>query len=334
MQLPQPNSTAVPLNQKVSDFRMDGGKVKTENSALNLVIQDMERAEKFIMARLWMSEWRVAKSLYEAPVRQTYWRDTLVPRASNSFPLVAQHVRAILDQAMPAIWPEAEPFDIEPSSAPRQVSRAWSKILGKQLRQVNAKSQIRLIVKDAEIFGTGIGKFGWESYVRNRTVFKREKSPVEIPSSIPGGKSTFIHTAESDSLVEEEVPETVSQPYFKRVEINHVFVAPGTREPDIREASYVVYREYPTIRDLNKLRGFEGYEIPSEAELRALAEPPEETAPSSTLENEGTAYPTQGHRPLPRYLDESEDPLEHKLEVLEYWTKDVCIVVLQRKLVI
>jgi hypothetical protein len=52
------------------------------------------------------------------------------------------------------------------------------------------------------------------------------------------------------------------------------------------------------------------------------------------LENEGTAYPTQGHRPLPRYLDESEDPLEHKLEVLEHWTKDHVIVVLQRKKVI
>lgn len=334
MQLAQPNSTAVPLNQKVSDFRMDGGKVKTDNSALNLVIQDLERAEKFIMARLWMSEWRVAKSLYEAPVRQTYWRDTLVPRSSNSFPLVAQHVRAILDQAMPAIWPGATPFSVEPTSAPRQVSRGWTKILSKQLKQVNAKAQLRLIVKDAEIFGTGIGKFGWETYTKNRTVFKRDQMPKEIPSPIPGGKSTFIHTKESDELVETEVPETISQPYFKRVEINHILVAPGTREPDIREAAYVVYREYPTIRDLNKLRDFEGYNIPSEAELRSLAEPPEESAPSSVLENEGTAYPTQGHRPLPRYIDESEDPLEHKLEMLEYWTADVCIVVLQRKLVI
>jgi hypothetical protein len=332
--LPQPNSVNQPLNQKLDDFDIKGGPVKTEDSALSLVIQDTQRAEKFVMARLWMSEWRVAKSLYEAPARQTYWRDTLVPRACNSFPLVAQHVRAILDQAMPAIFPETTPFDIEPNSAPRQVTRGWEKILSYQLRQANVKAQVRLIAKDAEIFGTGIGKYGWETYERKRTVYKHPVPPKEIPPAVPGGKSTFIHTAESDALDEYDVTEYVSQPFFKRVQINHLLVSPSLRDPDIREAEYVVYRDYPTIRELNKLRDFEGYDIPSEEELKQLAAPPEETAPSSTMETEGTAYPTQGHRPLPRYLDDSEDPMEHKLEVLEYWTKDVCIVVLQRKLVI
>ena len=335
MQLPQPNTTAQPLNQRLDDFSLKGGKVKTSESALSLVIQDTQRAEKFVMARLWMSEWRVAKSLYEAPVRQTYWRDTLVPRSSNSFPLVAQHVRAILDQAMPAVFPDATPFDIQPNAGtPRQVARAWKQILGHQLRQSNVKAQMRLIIKDAEIFGTGIGKFGWRDYDETRTVYKRKTQPTEIPSSVPGGQSTFLHTAESDEMEEEDIQVRVSKPYFDRVEINQLLVSPGLREPDVRQAEYVVHRSYPTIRDLNKLRDFEGYNIPPEAQLKALAAPPAEQAPSSGLENEGTAYPTQGHRPLPRYLDESEDPLEHKLEVLEHWTKDHVIVVLQRKLVI
>ena len=52
------------------------------------------------------------------------------------------------------------------------------------------------------------------------------------------------------------------------------------------------------------------------------------------MENEATAYPAQGHRPLPRYIDSSEDPLDHVLEVLEYWTNDQVICVLQRKKVI
>lgn len=335
MLLAQPNTIAQPLNQKVEDFSLAGGKVKTSDSALSLVIQDTQRAEKFIMARLWMSEWRVAKMLYEAPVRQTYWRDTFVPRASNSFPLVAQHVRAILDQAMPAIFPEYIPFDIQPNAGtPRQISRGWKQILGHQLRQTNVKSQMRLVVKDAEVFGTGIGKFGWETFDRKRTVYKRAVLPKEIPSPVPGGKPTFLHTAESDEMEEYDVMERVSQPFFKRIEINHILVSPGLREPDIRAAEYVVYRDYLTIRDLNRLRDYEGYNIPSEAELKALAAPPAEQAPASALENESTAYPTQGHRPLPRYIDESEDPLDHKLEVLERWTADSVIVVLQRKLVI
>lgn len=335
MQLPQPNSTAVPLNQKVQDFSLEAAPVKTDESALNLVIQDTQRAEKFIQARLWMSEWRVAKALYEAPVRQTYWRDTLVPRASNSYPLVAQHVRAIGDQALPAVFPDITPFSVEPNpGTPRQVARSWESILSQQLRQANVKQQVRLIMKDALIFGTGLGKYGWETYERKRTIWKHATLPTEVPSPIPGGKSTFIHTAESDDLDEYDVTETISQPFFKRIEINHLLIAPGTREPDIRAAEYVVYRDYLTIRDLNRLRDFEGYDIPSEEILKAIATSPQEMAPSSTLENEATAYPTQGHRALPRYLDESEDPLEHKLEVLEHWTKDRVIVVLQRKVVI
>lgn len=335
MQLPQPNSTAQNLNQKIDDFSLKSGVVKTEDSALSLVIQDTQRAEKFVMARLWMSEWRVAKSLYEAPVRQTYWRDTLVPRSANSFPLVAQHVRAILDQAMPAIFPEAMPVAVEPNEGtPRQVARAWESILSHQIRQADIKAQMRLVVKDAEVFGTGLGKFGWESFDRTRTMYKHAVQPKEIPSVVPGGKTTFLHTAESDEMVEYDVPEHISRPFFKRIEINHLLVSPGLREPDIRIAEYAVYRDYLTIRDLNKLRDFEGYDIPSEEALKSLAAPPAEMAPSSPLENEATGYPTQGHRPLPRYIDESEDPLEHKLEVLEHWTKDHVIVVLQRKKII
>jgi hypothetical protein len=335
MQLAQPNNVGQQLNQKLDDFSLAGGKVKSNETALALVIQDTQRAEKFVMARLWMSEWRVAKSLYEAPCRQTYWRDTLVPRSCNSFPLVSQHVRAILDQAMPAIFPGPIPFDLQPNpGTPRQVARAWKQILGYQLRQSNVKAQMRLIVKDAEIFGTGIGKFGWREYDEIQTKYRRTKMPKEIQSSAPGGKTTFIHTAETDEMEEYDVPVRVSKPYLDRVEINHVLVSPGLREPDIRQAEYVIYRSYPTIRELNRWRDFEGFQIPSEAELKSLAAPPTEQAPSSGLENEGTSYPTQGHRPLPRYLDESEDPLEHKLEVLEHWTKDRVIVVLQRKLTI
>jgi hypothetical protein len=82
---------------------------------------------------------------------------------------------------------------------------------------------------------------------------------------------------------------------------------------------------------LNDLRDCEGWDIPSEKELMSYAVPPVETPPGSPMEAEATAQPAQGHRPLPRYIDASEDPLDHKLEVLEYWTNESVICVLQRK---
>src|SRR6267142_1226341 len=340
MLLPQPNDLHQPLNQVPQDFKLptetgkDNKELTKDDLALALVIQDCQRAEKFVMARLWLSEWRIAKALYEAAVKQEYWRDTLVPRASNAYPLVAQHVRAILDQTMSALFPENPPFAIDPTEGtPRQVARGWESIVGYQLRQVGFKAQLRLISKDGLIFGTGIGKYGWEKFPRKKRIYRRAQSPAKIPG-VKGLPDQTLHTTESDELEELEFEEMVSRPFFTRCEINHVLVSPGLRQPDIRRAGYVEYRDYMTIRDLNKLRDFEGYNIPTETELKQLAAPPAEQAPSSVVESETTAFPAQGHRALPRYLDESEDPMDHKLEVLERWSNDTVIVALQRKKII
>lgn len=337
MLLTQPTNISQPLNQVPQAFSFETGKVggdqgeQTANDlAVSLVVQDMQRSEKFVMGRLWITEWRIAKAIYEAPVKQQFWRDTLVPRASNSFPLCAQHIRAILDQTVPALFSDDPWFNADPNDGtPRQVARGWEATLAYQLRRAGVKAQTRLIAKDGLIFGTGIGKWGWKHYTKKRLTYKRAVKPIKV--STPTGQTMFINTAESDALDEVEVEEKISEPYFHRCEVNHVMVSPGLREPDIRKAAYVIYRDYLTLRDIRKLRDFEGYEIPSDEELKLLAQPPAEQAVSATLENEATAFPAQGHRPLPRYLDESDDPLEHKLEVLEYWSESRMIVVLQRK---
>lgn len=331
MLLEQPNQPNAPLNAAgaVQAFQYDGPP-SDEDIAVALVIQNTKRCEKFMETRLWMSEWRVAKGLYEAPVRQQYWRDTLVPRASNSFPLVAQHVRAVLDQAMPAVFPEAVPFAIQPNQGTSwQVARAWEAVLAYQIKQINFKQEMRLLIKDAEVFGIGLGKWGWLSETKKREVYKRAVKPKKVQNQY--GQWVVLHTKESDALDVEEVEEVITKPFFKRCEINHVLIDPSLRVPDIRYAKYVIYRDFLTLRDLNALRDYEGWNIPSEEELRQLAVPPEETAPGTPMENEATAFPAQGHRPLPRYYDSSEDPLDHKLEVLEYWTNDSVLVVLQRK---
>src|SRR5574337_707418 len=263
MQIPTPNQPPVPLDQDIKDFSLQPGPVKNEDAAVALVVQDTARAERFILQRLWMSEWRVAKALYEAPVRQEYWRDTLVPRASNSYPLSAQHVRAILDQVMPALFPEEPPFSTAPNpDIPRQAARAWETIISDELKFIKFKQQMRLVAKDGLIFGTGLGKWGWQKLTKRTTRYQRAQKPVVIEG--PGGEKIYVHTAESDEFKEILIDQTISRPFFSRVEINHLLVAPGLRVPDVSQAQYVVYRDYLTIRDLNNLREFEGYNIPSE----------------------------------------------------------------------
>jgi hypothetical protein len=326
--LPQPERPNAPLNQEVATFKFDGPPTK-DDIAIALVVQNTKRAEAFLTTRLWLSEWRVSKGLYEAPVRQEYWRDTLVPRASNSFPLCAQHVRAVLDQTMPAVFPEAVPFAIDPNQgASWQVARGWEEVLAYQLKQSNFKSEIRLLIKDTEVFGVGIGKWGWMHKTKSREVYQRAVQPQKMMNQ--KGQYVNVHTDESDDLDVVDVEEVISRPFFKRCEINHILVDPSLRTPDIRQAKYVIHRDFLTLRDLNDMRD-DGWNIPSEADLKQLAVPPEETAPGTPLESEAQGYPAQGHRPLPRYIDSSEDPLDHKLEVLEYWTNESFIMVLQRK---
>jgi len=332
MLLEQPLQPNVPLNQRVEEFVFNGPP-SDDDIALATVVQNTKRAEAYLTTRLWMSEWRVAKALYEAPVKQTYWRDTYVPRASNSFPLVAQHIGAVLAQVMPALFPQARPFAIQPrQGASWQVARGWEETLDYETKQTNFKQEMRLLVKDAEVFGIGLGKWGWMSDVKTREVYKRAAHPTKLKNQ--NGQWVTIHTPESDDMDVVDVEQVINRPFFKRCEVNHVLVDPALREPDVRKAKYVVHREFLTLRQLNDYRGYEGWDIPSEEALRLLAQPPEETAPGSPMENEATAYPAQGHRPLPRYIDSSEDPLDHVLEVLEYWTNEQVICVLQRKKVI
>lgn len=275
----QPQSINAPLNvgQAAATFVMDGPPT-AEETAIALVVQNTKRAEAFLQTRLWLSEWRVAKGLYEAPVKQTYWRDTLVPRVSNSYPLCAQHVRAVLDQTMPAIFPEAVPFAIQPNQgASWQVARAWQAVLAYQLREARFKQEMRLLVKDTEVFGVGLGKWGWESFTKKREIYKRADMPKKAKNQL--GQLVTLHTKESDELDIVEVEEVVTRPFFKRVEVNHLLVDPSLRTPDIRYAKYVVYRDFLTIRDLNLLRDCEGWIIPAEKDLRELAEPPEKRRP-------------------------------------------------------
>ena len=334
-QLPIPDISNLPLNQHIEDFSLDSSVPKTEDIALKLVLRNTHRAEDYVASRLWMSEWKVSRAIYEAPVKQEFWRDTQIPRASNSYPLCAQHIRAIGDQVMPALFSEDQPFTIDPNEGTEwEVAQAWEGVLAYQLWDTNFKQQIRLLQKDALIFGTGIGKWGWEG-PRYKKVpkFIQSTKPQKIDPVLPGGEPTYIHTKESDDLDLVEIEEKIDRPFFKRCEINHVLVDPSLREPDIREAKYVIYRDYLTLRDLNDLRDNEGWNIPSEEELKELAAPPVEAAPSAPLETDGQTT-SFGHKPMPRYLDSSEDPMDHKLEVLEHWTNDSLIVVLNRKVVL
>lgn len=118
-------------------------------------------------------------------------------------------------------------------------------------------------------------------------------------------------------------------PKFEYVERKHMLVDASLRRPDIRKGRWKAHREYMTIDQLSKLRGKDGYMIPPDEELRALAIDPKEAALSAPNEQPGIALPefdsTQRHEQT------SANPLHHKLEVLEYVDDYYIWAVLQQK---
>jgi hypothetical protein len=303
-----------------------------DEAGLALVLQDTALAEGYIQSKRWMLEWDKAQILFEAPAEVRFWEGTSMPRAHVSVPLLLTHIESIMPQIMSGLFSDDPPFQFQPRPGTKADSaRAAAALLAYELDEIGFAEEIRKGVKSALLFGNGIWKWGWESKTRKRTVYQRKAQPLKV--STPGLPDQTVETKESDELEAKTFDESVDQPTFEFVNVRHLLVDPGLREPDIRKAKYVIHRMYLTANDLDGLRGFEGYDIPERAKLKALFFPPKEQTFASPLETVPLTLEKE-FTPLPRWVDPTADPLEQPMEVLERWDGEKVITVLNRKLVI
>lgn len=328
--LPNPTTSPYELIQE-GEFQFD--QTPENEAALKLVIQDTSLAERFIQAKRWMLEWDRAQLLFEALAEVRYWEGTSIPRAHVSVPLVLKHIESILPQIMSGLFSSDPPFTFQPRPGTKQdAARAAAAVIAYQLDEIGFREEVRKGVKSALLFGNGIWKWGWESSTRKRREYRRKAQPLTIPGE-NGLPPVTIPTKQSDRLEVKEIEEEVACPTFEFVNVRHVLVDPGLREPDIRGAKYVIHRMYLTADQLDELRDFEGYDIPDRETLLNLFLPPKEPTHSSPLETVPLSLEKE-FTPLPRWVDSTVDPLEQPIEVLERWDNDSVITVLNRKVVI
>jgi hypothetical protein len=120
----------------------------------------------------------------------------------------------------------------------------------------------------------------------------------------------------------------ISRPWIRYCDIRTVLVDPGCRVGDIRDAKWVIYRDYATYDDLSALRDLPGYKIPSESDLKAIFLSDKMSGPdniSMTIPEGMRGYLQHA---LPRNFRSSADKLQNSLEILERWDRDKVIVVL------
>jgi hypothetical protein len=332
--LDQPISTAhEPISQAEASAALRTG-LWAEDPALKLVVQDSIKAESYESSKAWVASWNSASTLYQSPFTARYWEGTQVSRSSVPFFTVATAVNSLVPQVMNGLFYENPPFMIEerPGTTAQQ-SRAVGAILAYQLDDINFREELRLGIHNVILFGTGLWKWGWETFSRERKIYKRKGPSVNEPHPVPGNPDIQVHSDE-DEIVEETIKEDIERPVFEHiVNLRHVLVDPTLNVPDISKAKYVIHRMYMTWEDLDKLRDRPGFDIPSREKLLELFMPPKEPVEAASGET-AVKNPLWDMRAEARFQESTIDPFQEPLEVLERWDNNEYIVVLQKKLVI
>jgi hypothetical protein len=305
-----------------------------DTSALQLVVQDAIRAENYEGSKQWVMQWPTAATLYQSPFSARYWEGTQTERANVPFFTVATATNSIVPQVLNGLFYENPPFMVQQRpGTTAMAARAVAALLAFQLEDINFREALRLGVTNTVLFGTGIWKWGWETFTRERKIYRRKANPLTFPSPVQGQPDVQI-TDDDEDLEEETVEEYIDRPSFEHiVNLRHVLVDPGLNVPDIRKAKFVIHRQYLTWNQLDKLRDRPGFNIPSREELLMLFFPPKEEAKAAVSEV-SIRNPLWDARAEARFEETTVDPFNQPLEVLERWDEKQYIVVLQQKLVI
>ena len=297
-----------------------------DTAAIKLVIDDAETADNFININQWASGWTMADLLYQSPVSGDGGVNSAATSAVPKF-MVSNHISSIVPKIMGGIFYEDPCFLLRPSPGTTQeVMQAKTAIFEFQLKAMRFEEEVERGLEQMALLGTAIWKWGYTEYQAKEKKYKRYADKLSVTD---GEKTIEIDTPESDDFEIEFYTKTISHPWLKACDIRTVLVDPGCRVGDIRRASWVVYRDYATYQDLDKLRGLEGYNIPSEETLKAMFMKPHQPGKPDNISMtipEGMMGYLQHARP--RNQATSADPTRAPLELLERWDNEKVVVVL------
>jgi hypothetical protein len=185
-----------------------------DDPALKLVIQDAIRAENFEASKMWVMQWPTATSLYQSPYASRFWEGTQTERANIPFFTVANAVNALTPQIVNGLFYDNPPFMTQNRPGTKKmVADAIGDLLAYQIEDINFKEEIRLGTNNALLFGTCIWKWGWETFSKERKIYKRKSKPTNVTI----GAATVAFHPEEDEIDEEIVQEYVDRPTFEHI---------------------------------------------------------------------------------------------------------------------
>lgn len=293
---------------------------------LQIVLNDVEASETFLVSRQYTKQWDWADRLFYAYVAPEPWPGTNTPRSALGMPLLATHLFSLLSAVVQAFFSGSEPIKLDPKEGTsRATAQANQALIMWELEQTGFRMELVYLLMDMMLYGTGGGWWGFQAVTRKR----RKKVRKEVASELGETKKTT-------QVVDEPDEQTWVLPKFEYTHIRHYGVDPGHRRCDVSKAPVAWRRMYLTAEDLDDLRDDDGFQnIPTREQLEHLVAPDKEGASPNPLET-GSEH-TQasfGRKAMPRWQDTTADPLKQVWEVIEYWTGDRTIYVFERQLVI
>jgi hypothetical protein len=314
-----------------------GGLAPKKDAALKIVVQDYQRSVAWLGQKQWALRWKESQERYEPQRIHDTWEGTDIPRSCLNVYAVSTIVESIMAKTMEGLFSDDPPFQIQ--SRPKttaECGRAWSTLLHFQVEECGFRQEVEDGASDAVLFGTNIWKVLWHEHKRQTRTYKRAEDPASLPSPAPGVPGQLLHTAKSDEIIPVVKTKTFGKPVLENQDLRMTFVNPGLRRPDIRKAKYVITKRTVSAEELEEMRDWEGYTIPSAEELKLLVASRATHAESNSLETQQTAGGAWDHQAMPRDIEDTADPLADtsRFELLERWDKRKVMVALNQAVVI
>jgi len=298
-----------------------------DSAAVKIVLDDTSTADNYINLQQWANGWTLADVLYQSPATQSAFDGGNVGQASVPKYMVSNHISSIVPKVMGGLFFEDPPFLLRPRPATSpEVVTAKTAVFSSQLDYMKFEEEVERTLEQSALLGTGIMKWGYLEYNKKMKKYKRKAGKLSLPQ--PDGTAKLVDTPESDEFEIIAFDKKISHPWIKYCDIRTVLVNPGCRVGDIRRAGWVIYRDYATFADLNKLRGVEGYNIPEEDVLRNIFANGVTSGPDNITMTIPEGMMGYLQHALPRSYKTSADPNIAPMEILERWDDEKVIVVL------
>lgn len=307
----------------------------TDPAVLSIVVQDFERGSAWLDDHRWRLNWNENDLLYQSPRTLAVFDGSSVTRSNVSRFSVAKQVNSLAAAITAAVFSDPTPFEIRPRPGSHQDSaRAWKELFSELLDQIGFKQEVDYGVMSMVNQGTVIFKGGWETETRVETHYLRKQAPPQV--DMPFGDPITVFTEASDEFEAIDMEVTRNLPTFEKCSLGSVIIDPTWASPNqIKKAKWIIHERYLNYDDLTQLRNNPAYDVPSDEVLRAIFMPDsaEQTEAIEDTEQQLTANTTV-HHAAQRDETYSEDPLLKPMQVLEWWSKTQCRVVLQKKVVL